>query len=702
MTDRSNSTDGHLVGHVALNHGSLPRSQSSSKSRWPDGPLPLEQKRKVFSIAQDVGLLTIALLFLALAVGASTVSGRGIDDKAGGLIEQAIKLGPTVFSIIFAALVGRALKAIGRFRSEKGIEVSVGEEAIIVPPGTGTHGWPLIRCPIQTLWACLSTRTVFDAVVLQVSAGALSLPTILMGLLWTMSPVGGQASLRILYRTNQTSTSPATIRYMDTGPLGLLHTYVALVENYDMMSPNQTKMPFSMTGSFAAALMQDIETKSGPRDSWGNPKIPRIDMLNRSAADMNGWIDVSQDLSVESFTSLFGLSLLGVPDQGTVEFRIESAYVELNTVSVITNDTDTKSDLLPLQATCPRCIEDVFDLYDRGVFQGRLAQLLGPPWMQPNSTQLAQQSFTETGLIVFQQPSSKTDLSFEAKQVLVETLMLCEEGICKATKIRTSATDDRPQNITVFDFWGVFALNILNEANGENVWGPTMLEIFMNETSTIPVYHAGATKDSLQTANLARIKPEELSRRATLLLNSAVHLLYSYYGFAGDLPSAETTDYGPPHIPANGLHAAMAAHNVTGDISFSDASTLVSLNAAFAAASTKASVTRHKTIYKVDYAWVIVLVVSSMVLLIVGLVGLVMGLLIKGPDVFDPLMGLTYNNDFLRLPKPGSTLDANERAQKLGGMRIQLGEVSAGRDIHMIVVGRASEVGKLIKGKDYE
>ena len=66
--------------------------------------------------------------------------------------------------------------------------------------------------------------------------------------------------MRILYRTNQTSTSPTTIRYMDTGPLGLLHTYVALVENYDMMSPNQTKMPFSMTGSFAAALMQDIET----------------------------------------------------------------------------------------------------------------------------------------------------------------------------------------------------------------------------------------------------------------------------------------------------------------------------------------------------------------------------------------------------------------------------------------------------------
>lgn len=523
-----------------------------------------------------------------------------------------------------------------------------------------------------------------------------------MGLLWTMSPAGGQASLRILYRMNQTSTSPTTIRYMDTGPLGLLHTYVALVENYDMMSPNQSTMPFSMTGSFAAALMQDIETKSSPRDSWGNPKIPRIDILNRSAADDNDWIDVSQNLTVESFTSLFGLSLLGVPDEGTVEFRIESAYVELNNVSVIANDTDTTSDVLPLQATCPRCIEDISDLSDQGVFQGRLAQLLGPPWMQPNSTLLAQESFTDTGLIVFQQPSLKTYLSFEATQVLVETLMVCEEGICKATKIRTSATDDRQRNITVLDFWGVFALNILNEANGENIWGPSMLEIFMNETSTIPVYHAGAVKDSLQSANLAQRKPEELSRRATLLLNSAVHLLYSYYGFAGDLPSAETTDYGPPHIPANGLQAAMAAHNVTGDISFSDASTLVSRSAAFAAASTEASVTRHKTIYKADFAWVIVLVVSSMALLVVGLVGLVMGLLTKGPDVFDPLMGLTYNNDFLGLPNPGSTLDSDDRVEKLRAMRVQLGDVSGGKHVGMIGVGRASEVEPLIKGKFYK
>lgn len=71
-----------------------------------------------------------------------------------------------------------------------------------------------------------------------------------------------------------------------------MHIYVTLLEGYDM-SLNGSDIPFSMTSSFAVALMQDIETKTGPRDTWGNPKIPRIDTLNRSAANVDGWIDVS-------------------------------------------------------------------------------------------------------------------------------------------------------------------------------------------------------------------------------------------------------------------------------------------------------------------------------------------------------------------------------------------------------------------------
>lgn len=567
----------------------------------------------------------------------------------------------------------------------------------------------LMSCSIQALWAFLSTKTVFDAFLLQWSVGALSLPTIVVGLLWAMSPAGGQASLRIQYRTEQATVSSTTVRYLDTGPLGFLYTYVTLLEGYDI-GPNQTGFPFSITSSFGAALMQDSETKSGPRDSWGNPKIPRLDMLNHSAADENGWIETSNVTSMESFGSLFGLPLLGVPENGTVEFGVESAYVQLRAVSVDYDPDKVVSSSWDLEASCPSCIEKVQDLSDWGVHQGRAAQLLGPPWIQPNSTQLAQEEYTKAGHVLFKQSQFETKMLFEATQVLVETHIVCEEGNCKATKVRPSTTDHRPQNITALDLWGVLALDILNQANGQSGLSPTMLELFMNGTSTIPVYRANnhvlsEGSDWIYT-NLARREPETLANRATILLNTAMNLLYSYYGFAGGLPGAETTDYGPPHIPANGLEAAIAAYNVTpgpllrqGDEFMAS---IVADGAAFIAASTEASVTRKRTIYRADYAYVLVLVVSSMALIIIGSVGIATGLWTRGPDVFDPLMGLTYNNGSLGLPSPGSTLDTNTRAKLLRGTRVRLGDVSGGESVGMIGMGRAPGVVPLVPGKLYE
>lgn len=560
----------------------------------------------------------------------------------------------------------------------------------------------LMSCPMQTLWACLSTKTVFDAVLLQWSAGALSLPTILVGLLWAMSPAGGQASLRMLYRTTQTSVSSTTIHYMDTGPLGILYTYATLFEGYDM-GPNSTEFPFPITAPFAAALMQDFETKSGPRDSWGNPKVPRLDMLNHSSADENGWIEVSQITTVESFGSLFGLPLLGVPDQEFVEFGIESAYVQLGTVS-IEQDLVQSDSGFGLEVSCPTCVND---------YQGnteRIAQLMGPPWKQPNSTQLAQESVTRADVIRFGQTHFWTNLSAELTQVLVETHVVCEEGICRATKVRPSTTDHRPQNITAFDLWGTLALDILSQFNGQSMWSPTVLELFMNKTSTIPVYRAnaytlGGGNDWFYT-DLAHREPEMLSARATILLNTAMHLLYSYYGFAGDLPSVEAADWGPPHIPADGLYAAEAAYNVTpgGGMNHASAyvSSIVNYAAAFVAASAEASVTRDNSIFRVNYAWVTVLVITSLALVIIALVGMVTGLRTRGPDVFDPLMGLTYNNRSLGLPTPGSTLDTDSRAKLLRNMRVRLGDVAGGDSVGMVGMGRAPEVKPLDKDKLYE
>lgn len=491
---------------------------------------------------------------------------------------------------------------------------------------------------------------------------------------------------------------------MDTGPLGLSFTYRTLVEGYDIIpGQNREDFPFSMPNSLAAALMQNVETKSGPRDLWGNPKIPRLQALNQTTADENGWIQVSQSAEVESFSSLFGLPLLGIPNHGTVEFDIESAYVEFGTVVIERGFQNSSStSLIEATCTCP----------DYGLPFGqnitiRANQLLGPPWTQLNSSQLSQESLTGAQIVQFRQPRRGTTVSSKVTQVLTETHIVCEDGLCRATKIRPSTTDHRPQNITVFDLWGELALDMLKEANGKRLGSPTLLELFLNDTSTIPVSRANAMYNITQEEwpNIANAGPELLSGRVTLLLNSALNLLYSFYGFAGTLPSVDSMDYGPPHIPANGLSLAAMQYNVSSNPDFGGGEYVAEIadsGAPFVGASTEAIVTQTQAIYKADYTFVTILVISSLALTITGLVGMVMGLRTRGPDVFDPLMGLTYNNRSLGLPNPGSTLDANTRARLLRGVSVRLGDVAGGDSVGMIGVGRTPEVEPLAKGRLYE
>lgn len=524
-----------------------------------------------------------------------------------------------------------------------------------------------------------------------------------MGILWAMSPAGGQASLRVLYHTNKTSLSSTTVRYMNTGPLGTSFTYRTLVEGYDIIPGyNREDFLFSMPNSLAAALMQNVETKSGPRDLWVNPKIPRLHTLNQSTADENGWIQVSQTPTVESFSSLFGFSLLGIPDHGMVEFELESAYVEFGTVHIEqVNDNSSATSSIEATCTCP----DYYNLNNTTTM--RVNRLLGPPWVQLDSTRLSQESLTRAGLVRFTQPRRGIAVSSEVTQVLTETHIVCEDGLCRATKTRPSVTDHRPENITVFDLWGGLALDMLKEANGKRMGSPTLLELFLNDTSTIPVSRANAMYNITEAnwPKLSDVGPDVLSGRITLLLNSAFHLLYSFYGFAGTLPSVDSMDYGPPHIPADGLFAAAAEYNVSGNIDFGGGEyvwNIVDSGAPFVGASTEALVTKKHAIYKADYTFVIILVLSSLALTLTGLIGMIMGVRTRGPDVFDPLMGLTYNNGSLGLPNPGSTLDANTRAKLMRDMTFRLGDVAGGESVGMVGVGRAPKVVPLVQGRLYE
>ncbi|RKU49415.1 hypothetical protein DL546_006052 [Coniochaeta pulveracea] len=643
---------------------------------WPDGPRFVKQSRVIHALTffLDAILVLVALLFLVLAIMALRFAHEPAQSDLAVTIAQAMKLGPTIYPVLFAALLGRALKGIGRWRAERGTRV--------------TNLWPLFN-----------NKTMFDALISQWHLAQFNTVASLILLLWALSPLGGQASLRLMYRTNITTHYDLNLRYMDTGPLGNMFVKNVLIDGNDL-ELNSQGLPLTMPALYHASLLQSLDVKRSPLDVWGNIKIPRIDKFDSAAMDADGWVNISTTGSVEMYTALLGLPILHLPQLGDVEFTVESIYVALDPpkeaffgpVRWYTGNFSAYQ-YTGLNITCLDCYN--YAHYPAGIdpetAEYRQELLYGQTDERTNAAFMANTSVSGPRSIRFDQGTKAGDLSqagtasaiFEVKQYFIETEIRCSAGKCAASRVRRSTTDHRTQNVTSFDVWGTFALDMItsfSNAVAQSVSSPS--ELFLNDSNASPV-KIGI--QDYQMVNMTTIDPELLADRGSMLLNTALQVFMAPAGFNGDLPSSNMSLYGPPHIPADG-------GNMSG----------ISQMAPFVGANTTAKVTEFFEVIQPDYAWVVVLLLSSAALVSVGIAGMWLGYHVKGPDVFDPLMGLTYNNPHLNIPGHHSTLSASDRARLLKDLTVRLGDVHPYSELGKISLGQTAEVKRLVKGRLYE
>lgn len=540
-------------------------------------------------------------------------------------------------------------------------------------------------------------------------------------LLWALSPLGGQASLRLMYKTNITTVSDMDLRYMDTGPLGNMFANEGFINSNDIVL-NAQGLPLTMPALYQASLLQSLEVKRSPLDVWGNVKIPRIDNLDQSVVvDAEGWLNITTPNSVEAYSALLGLPIINIPRAGDVEFTVESVYVVLDRPKEISFGpvrmyaAPYKAYLYTgLNLTCLDCFNYLHNpAHHDALFGARRNNLLyGEPYEQPNATLMSNTSLSGPRSIRFDE-GTKGDESgtataiFEVKQHFVETVIHCSSGKCAAIRARRSTTDRRNQNVTSFDLWGTFALDMITSiSNGVAITVSSPSELFMNDSSASPV-KVGQQAQESNMVNLTRIDPQLLADRASMLLNTALQVFMAPGGFNGDLPTSNMTIYGPPHIPANGVNiSAMAVNSSAKAPLRMGADELVTVpilgKAPFIAANTTAKVTTFAEVIKPDYAWVVVLILSSGALVAMGIAGMWLGHYVKGPDVFDPLMGLTYNNPYLNIPGSHSTLSASGRARLLADVTVRLGDVHPYSEIGKIGLGQTAEVKPLVERRLYE
>ncbi|KAK4206695.1 hypothetical protein QBC37DRAFT_328579 [Rhypophila decipiens] len=676
-------------------------ASGARQSTWASGGF-------LFSVLVDYILITIAILFhrLGLGIGTLFLNNQPSATAPGQFLEAAATLGPSIFPILFAAIVGRSLRNIGRYRAQRNIRLA-------------------------TMYTLLNSTTMFETLHCQWTLRRRLLTMqgpfwILFTLSWALSPIGGQASLRVLSRQNRANVTMETIRYADNGPLG--HMYINNMLQQNAAARQGGRSPQSLLdGPLESVLLQTAETKQSPADAWGNIKIPRLSAHSTNkTADEDGWFQVDEEPRFYSWASLLGLPILNMPNttHGHANFIVGSAYISLECGPRFKFNASV---FAPRCLDCQSCVNPIArdrfhtcldDPDNQDIKYARIGHFLGEPFSKhvPRS--------------VREMPAVPRTLEFQdvshsactARQESVDVTVDCSKGICKATKVRKSRSDKRGSEFTALDLWATETLvdlavhSIRNDTtfaivgsepalNSRQTGGsyynpsPCIVASFITQPLRVAapnimqqIDNDGPPLIAPQQQDIASVDAKDFEVRATILINTYIQLYMAHAGIGGDL-NRDLSLYGPEHEFGTGLADLLEDREAQDWISKSTRNStsgkyqihtylsagewmesMMADKIPFVAASTAATVTRYTEVYKPVVIWVTLLLGATMFLLAIGCYGLWLSFYVTTPDVFDPVMALTLGNTgFMTEEGKTYSAEASARVKEVGDLRVRIG-----------------------------
>lgn len=199
----------------------------------------LSKRSRIIQFASNMLFIIPPVLFLTYAILAALNNGKRSDIYPVPQLQSAAKYGPTVFPVAFAGVVGAFLANTVSWRLERGISM-------------------------LSLEYLLYSSTFFSAVVAPVSLRSTDILAVLLLALWIISPLGGQAALRVIEIIPGTHSEPWQYQYLD------------------VLSPNRACSPTSagardlmpsIVGAFNAALASPGSVKNASMDAFGNSTL---------------------------------------------------------------------------------------------------------------------------------------------------------------------------------------------------------------------------------------------------------------------------------------------------------------------------------------------------------------------------------------------------------------------------------------------
>lgn len=608
---------------------------------WPQGPQKIAPKDYVWWIGTigDLILSLTPVAFFVITALAIQLDGQPTENnKHGESLIEATKLSPTIYPIVFAAVASRFYKTLALWSATRSGGISIGALEQIL--GSQSFAGSLFRL--------LSVRS-------HVSLGLMILLT------WALSPLGGQSSSRLIFKTIEVLHSKALVYYSTTD------------SESSFSSASGLQVASSTTNSlFTSSLMAAEEQRWSMTDLWARPRVPRLKDLSN-----DDWQIIDQAAMTETdYASLIGIKVLGLGNfNSTTSYNLtaEATYSDLDCKQVQRNASvnDTLAYIPADRWTTPIYYVDKNNDTVGKRLPGYTDSIGSPDNKRASffvTSDFSTPERTSGGYLHIMFGSHEGDHTYTLynctlRNVPLELDILCSSPLgCGAQRVRRSKSlqwnDD--------DAHGPFTLiktvvhNLLSNF-------PFAAGFFDNGSpryqSSIDNYLRGITQFPFKLQFLSpwptNVTDEAFSRRLTLLLNT-------YYYASLDPFTATDSNYSK--FP-NNTDRIMSQPIYPGPYLSSgyEGATMVMVD--------NATESSRREVYGLNRHWATILVLCTSILQILSLAGLFLRLTTPVPDIFDYGASLTRENPFVPVPKGGSAIGGPERARILRRMRVKMADV---------------------------
>ncbi|GIK06734.1 hypothetical protein Aspvir_002384 [Aspergillus viridinutans] len=607
---------------------------SIDQAKWSRSPRKLTNNARSspFATSLDAILACFPILFLVLAILAIRLDGTQISQYGDGII-QATQLLPSVFPIVFAAIVGGLMRNYALWRAQNCAPLGVLEQL---------NGSSSFAGTVSSILA-LRHATLLSVSVL---------------LLWAMSPIGGQSALRMVSQAASSVSGNASAAYINMNGSSYLIGFSAMTAG---LTPTNAV--------YTASLLASQEVKDSPRDLWGWPKIPLLRTLppvSSSRNSANPWrSSVSNDSII--YSSLAGIVLQGIPRDLDAEFSVESSYLDLDCHLVANDSTDQVVYEIMGKSVL---VHNATDLFEHPTYHS-IGEVTMSSFFIDTTYNFTAPARNQANVNLFygsrnrlgEGPLRAALFNCSISYVHVESWIACQNYSCAVNRMRQSENDRRPSSYTP---WHDLDLKMTNN------W--VTLYNFITElpaaSGPIASYAASPTDSYIYGEpslfslkdyhrDWSSVSEHDVSTRLTTVFNT--------YWQASLAPLIITT--------------VSASDPVR--LSIPPQEGLANFNSTFCTTS------RAIRVYRTKFGWVSVFIFGAILLQFCAVAALSLKSMTIAPDILGYVSSMTRENPHIPLPPGGSSYSGPERARLLRDLKVQILDVQGYNDTgHIALASR--------------